>query len=89
MYDDVEEIYNTTENRTIRRLLGIIESEDDTDIGSILLLEPDWAYKIIRQVGNYADVFNNNLGPETAIGLDRGLNALYTDGGILYAPPMR
>lgn len=86
---NVEEIYNTTDNRTIRRLLGIIESEEDTDIGSILLLEPDWAYKIIRQVGNYADVFNNNLGPETAIGLDRGLNALYTDGGILYAPPMR
>lgn len=86
---NVDEIYESTTNRTIRRLLGIIESEDDTDIGSILLLEPDWAYKIIRQVGNYADVFNHNLGPETAVGLDRGLNALYTDGGILYAPPMR
>lgn len=86
---NVEEIYNSTTNRSIRRLLGIIETDDDTDIGSLLLLESDWAYKVIRQVGNYADVFNHNLGPETAVGLDRGLNALYTDGGILYAPPMR
>lgn len=88
---NVDEIYSTTRNREMRRLLGVIETEEDLNnsLGTILALEPDWAYKVIRLVGNYADVFESNLGSGTAIGLERGLNALYTDGGLMYAPPLR
>ena len=44
---------------------------------------------VITQVGNYAEIYNRNLGPDTVFDLPRGLNSLYTDGGILYAPPIR
>lgn len=88
---NVDEVFTTTRNREQRRLLGVIESaeEEESALGTILSLEPSWAYNVIRQVGNYADVFENNLGEDTAIGLERGLNALYTEGGIMYAPPLR
>jgi general L-amino acid transport system substrate-binding protein len=49
-------------------------------------LEPDWAAKVIRQVGNYGEVWERNIAP---IGLNRGLNSLWTTGGLMFAPPMR
>jgi general L-amino acid transport system substrate-binding protein len=49
----------------------------------------DWAYHIFKAVGNYEEVYNRNLGPNTPTYLPRGLNKLYTDGGLLYAPPFR
>ena len=52
-------------------------------------LEYNWAYNIIKQVGNYGTVFNKNIGPNTILGLQRGLNSLWTEGGILYSPPFR
>jgi general L-amino acid transport system substrate-binding protein len=52
-------------------------------------LDEKWAYYIIKHVGNYSEVFNKNLGPETRLNLNRGLNRLYIDGGLLYAPPFR
>jgi general L-amino acid transport system substrate-binding protein len=71
-------------NPEIKRLLG-----SEGDLGGMLGLSKDWALNAITAVGNYGEVFDRNIGPNTPIGLDRGLNALYKDGGILYAPPFR
>jgi len=57
--------------------------------GEELGLANDWAYQIIRQVGNYAESYDRNVGPNTPLKLDRGVNALWSQGGILYAPPIR
>lgn len=59
------------------------------DLGESLGLNNDWCYQVISQVGNYADIYNRNLGPDTPFDLPRGLNALYTDGGILYPIPYK
>ena len=71
-------------NPEIKRLLG-----SEGDLGGMLGLSSDWALNAIKAVGNYGEVFDRNIGPNTPIGLDRGLNALYKDGGILYSPPFR
>ena len=59
--------------------------------GGMLSLRDDWAFQIVRQVGSYAQVFERNLGPDTALKLERGRNALWNaeTPGLLYAPPMR
>jgi general L-amino acid transport system substrate-binding protein len=62
---------------------------EEGDFGAQLGLSADFCYQIIKQVGNYADIYNRNLGPDTPFNLVRGLNALYTDGGILYPVPFR
>ena len=49
----------------------------------------DWAYNIIKQVGNYGEIFERNVGQKTPLGLARGLNALWNKGGLQYAPPVR
>ena len=71
-------------NPEIKRLLG-----REGDYGQALGITNDWAYNIIKLVGNYAEVYNNTVGPDTPLQLARGLNALWKDGGILYAPPIR
>lgn len=68
----------------VARILGV-----EGNYGEMLGLPSDWAVKVISSVGNYGEIFDEYLGPDTAIGLERGLNALYTNGGILYAPPFR
>ncbi len=68
----------------IRRLLGA-----EGDLGSNLGLSSDWAYNIIRQVGNYAEVYDRHVGPNTPVGLPRGVNELWKNGGIQYAMPVR
>jgi general L-amino acid transport system substrate-binding protein len=80
-----------TDNAEIRRLLGLeIETDDGITIFDAGLgLEPGWAGNVIRAVGNYGEIFNRNVGPGTPLGLERGLNALWTEGGLLYAPPYR
>ena len=55
----------------------------------MLGLEKSWAYNIIKQVGNYSESFERNVGKDTALKLDRGLNALWTNGGIQYSPPIK
>jgi general L-amino acid transport system substrate-binding protein len=70
----------------IKRMLG---SEEGTKIGTDLGVSNDWAYSIIKQVGNYGEVFARNVGPETPLKIDRGINALWTKGGLQYAPPIR
>ena len=68
----------------IRRLLG---SEGDT--GVKLGLHPEWCSRVVMQVGNYGEVYERNIGPNTPIGLERGINKLWTNGGLIYAPPLR
>lgn len=68
----------------IRRLLG-----QGGNYGQQLGLSNDWAYNIIKMVGNYGEVYDATVGPNTPLKLDRGLNALWNNGGILYAPPIR
>jgi len=71
-------------NPGIRRLLGL-EGDKGKDLG----LSNDWAYRIVKQVGNYAEVFERNLGRQTPLKIERGLNALWNRGGLQYAPPIR
>jgi len=68
----------------ILRLLGVEGSQ-----GEELGLSKDWAYQIIKQVGNYGEIFERNIGKNTPIGLARGLNDLWTRGGLQYSPPFR
>ncbi|MCB1517077.1 MAG: amino acid ABC transporter substrate-binding protein [Hyphomicrobiaceae bacterium] len=73
-----------SDNPEIRRLLGA-----EGTFGEMIGLSNDWAYNVIKMVGNYADIFDRNVGPDTPLGISRGLNALWSKGGILYAPPIR
>ncbi|MDP7047330.1 MAG: amino acid ABC transporter substrate-binding protein, partial [SAR324 cluster bacterium] len=57
--------------------------------GEELGLSKDWAYQVIKQIGNYSEIFERNIGTNTPIGLARGLNALWTKGGLQYSPPFR
>jgi general L-amino acid transport system substrate-binding protein len=68
----------------VRRLLG-----EDPGMGESLGLAEDWAVRIIEQVGNYGEVFERNLGENSDLKLERGLNALWSDGGLMYVPPFR
>jgi general L-amino acid transport system substrate-binding protein len=69
---------------TIKRLLGV-----EGEMGAKLGLPNDFMVQVITQVGNYGEIYDRNLGPDTPFNLPRGLNAQYTEGGILYAPPFR
>ncbi len=82
--ENVEDMAASSEDPEIRRLLGA-----EGDLGSMIGLEAGWAVGAILAGGNYGEIFDRHLGPDTAIGLERGLNAQWTDGGILYAPPFR
>jgi general L-amino acid transport system substrate-binding protein len=68
----------------IRRLLGV-----EGDFGKSLGLSNDWAYHIVKAVGNYGESFERNVGAGSPIKIKRGLNALWTQGGLQYAPPIR
>jgi len=81
---NVDDMRTTSTSPDVKRLLGV-----EGDFGPKLGLSNDWAYNVIKLVGNYGEIYNRNLGPETVFNLPRGLNALYTEGGILYAAPIR
>lgn len=74
----------TSENPEIQRLLGV-----EGNLGEQLGLSNDFAYQVIKQVGNYGEIYDRNLGPDTAFKLERTQNALYSDGGLLYSIPFR
>jgi general L-amino acid transport system substrate-binding protein len=74
----------SSQDPTIQRLLGT-----SPGMGKALGLDEKWAYTAIKQVGNYAEIFDRNVGPKTPLRLERGLNALWTQGGLMYAPPIR
>ena len=82
---NVEEM-KASENPDIKRFLG---EEADSTIGSDLGLPTDWAVQIIKAVGNYGESFERNVGQGSPLKIDRGLNALWTNGGLQYAPPVR
>ncbi len=86
--DNVEETASSTEDPVVQRLLGVTP-EGSEPFESGLGLEADWIVDVISQVGNYAEIYDRNLGPDTPFDLERGLNSLWTDGGLLYAPPYR
>jgi general L-amino acid transport system substrate-binding protein len=71
-------------NPDIQRLLGVTG-----DIGQGLGLDAKWAYNIIKQVGNYGESFERNVGKGSPLGIERGLNALWKDGGLQYGAPIR
>ncbi len=71
-------------NPEINRLLGT-----EGDLGGMLGLDKKWAARAIKAVGNYGEIFERNIGTKTPVGLERGLNALWTDGGLQYTPPFR
>ncbi len=73
-----------SDNPAIRRLLGV-----EGDFGKGLGLTNDWAYRIIKAVGNYGEIFDRNVGKDSPIKISRGLNALWNRGGLQYAPPIR
>jgi general L-amino acid transport system substrate-binding protein len=75
---------NPNADGEIQRMLGVTEK-----MGEGMGLSNDWAYNIIKAVGNYGEIFERNVGPNTNIKLPRGLNALWTQGGLQYAPPVR
>ena len=68
----------------VRRLLGV-----EGDHGKMLGLDNRWAYYAIKAVGNYGEMYDRHFGPKTAINLPRKINSLWSDGGIMYAPPVR
>jgi general L-amino acid transport system substrate-binding protein len=74
----------SSKNPEVLRLLGV-----DGNQGQELGLSQDWAYQIIKQIGNYGEIFERNIGVNTPLGIERGLNALWTEGGLMYSPPFR
>jgi general L-amino acid transport system substrate-binding protein len=81
---NADKMAGSSNNPNVKRLLG---SKDD--LGSMLGLGKDWAKNAIKAQGNYAEIFERNIGMKTPIGLARGLNAHYTNGGLQYSPPFR
>ena len=73
----------------IQRFMGELNGNDHPNLGSKLGLGANWSYNIIKLVGNYKEIYERNVGVNTPIGLKRGLNKLYTHGGLLYAPPLK
>jgi general L-amino acid transport system substrate-binding protein len=74
----------SSENPSIKRILGVTPG-----MGKALGVDERWVYTIVKQVGNYGEAFERNLGMGSPLKIDRGLNKLWTEGGILYAPPIR
>ena len=73
-----------SENPDIKRILGVTPG-----MGKALGVDEKWVYKIVKQVGNYGESFERNVGMGSPLKIDRGLNALWTKGGLQYAPPIR
>jgi general L-amino acid transport system substrate-binding protein len=101
---NVDQIRSSTTSSEIKRLLGVplpppaptgtptaspTASPTPAPFDPGFGLPDDWAYQIIKQVGNYGEIYNRTVGPSTPLGLARGVNALWTNGGLLYAPPYR
>jgi general L-amino acid transport system substrate-binding protein len=76
--------FSTSKDPVIRRFLGL-----EGDLGKGLALPKDFAARVIKQVGNYGEIYDRNLGPKTPLKLERGLNKLSTQGGLMFAPPFR
>ena len=80
---NVDQMLKSNDPR-IQRFLGVTEGN-----GKALGLDEKWAYNIVKQVGNYGEVFERNVGKNSPLKLERGLNALWTNGGLMYSPPFK
>ena len=81
---NVDDMRKSTTNPAVKRVLGT-----EGDMGKVLGLPNDWSYNIIKQVGNYGEVYARHVGPNTPIGLARGPNELWNNGGLMYPMPLR
>jgi general L-amino acid transport system substrate-binding protein len=81
---NVDDMKASSDNPGVRRVLGV-----EGDMGANLGLPNEWGYNIIKQVGNYGEIFERNVGMGSPLKIERGLNALWTDGGLQYAMPVR
>jgi general L-amino acid transport system substrate-binding protein len=81
---NVDDMKANSDNPMVRRMLG-----ESGNMGEKLKLDNEWAYRAIKQVGNYGEIYRANVGPDTPLGLERGVNDLWTEGGLMYAPPIR
>ncbi|MFO1323564.1 MAG: amino acid ABC transporter substrate-binding protein [Burkholderiales bacterium] len=80
---NVDQMKSST-NPPVQRILGTSE-----DTGKLLGLDKEWAYRAIKAVGNYGEIFERNVGPNSALKLPRGANNQWNKGGLMYAPPIR
>ena len=83
------DMFKDNKDHKIQRFMGERDGDMFPHLGAKLELNGDWAYQIIKQIGNYEEIYEKYLGTETPINLKRGYNKLYTQGGLLYAPPLR
>jgi general L-amino acid transport system substrate-binding protein len=81
---NVDQMVKDSKDPVVQRILGTSE-----DTGKLLGLDKEWAYRAIKAVGNYGEIFERNVGPKSALKLPRGANNLWSKGGIMYAPPVR
>jgi general L-amino acid transport system substrate-binding protein len=81
---NVDEQAKNSTDPVVMRILGKTE-----DTGKLLGLDKEWMVRAIKTVGNYGEMFERNVGPNTALALPRGLNNQWTNGGLMYAPPIR
>ena len=81
---NVDKMKAESKDPGVQRLLGVTE-----DTGKLLGLDKEWAYRIVKQVGTYGESFERNMGPKSPLGLPRGVNKLWNQGGLMYAPPVR
>lgn len=82
--ENVEELRTESPNPEVRRILGT-----NSTFGAAIGLSNDWAVAVIKTVGNYGETFERNLGQGSPLKIERGRNALWTKGGLMYAPPIR
>ena len=86
--NNIDEFENNSDPN-VQRFMGELNGADHPHLGSKLGLGANWSYNVIKLVGNYKEIYERNVGINTPIGLKRGLNKLYTHGGLLYAPPLK
>ncbi len=82
--DNVDDMRKNSDNPDVKRFLG-----ETGEFGKMLGVSEDWAYNIVKEVGNYSESFERNVGEDSGLKIKRGLNALWKDGGVQYAPPIR
>jgi general L-amino acid transport system substrate-binding protein len=82
---NADQMKRDSKNPAVMRVLG----SGTEDTGKLLGLDKDWAFRVIKASGNYGEQFERHVGPKTSIGLPRGTNNLWSNGGIMYAPPVR
>ena len=81
---NAEQMRRTSASPNTRRLLGVTP-----ELGEALKLDRNWAFNVIKALGNYGEMYDRTMGPDTPVGLERGPNEIWTRGGLLYALPMR